>query len=240
MGWFYCWFSTLLREGHSPGTPVFFCPQNQHLQISIRSGRHGHFETSFEELLSASLVNQSQFTKFSYYTRQFHTRVSPGYSTHARLTNPVWTLLACEQALLIWASEASLARTRERGAPRDFAARSRVLARLVSLAQIGELARRLELSASLQNPFRLRGLWLLVLQFSISSVLRGLVILFSKRYCFDSLSNRKPGGTKPILGNPGILVKKLQKLCGQLSFVKVNSTQRTPRFGVNLIKHLLV
>ena len=42
----------------------------------------------------------------------------------------------------IWAS---LARTRERGAsePRGFAARSRVLARLASLAQIGELARRL-------------------------------------------------------------------------------------------------
>ena len=49
----------------------------------------------------------------------------------------------------IWASEASLARTCERGAellssaPRGFAARSRVLARLVSLAEIGELARRL-------------------------------------------------------------------------------------------------
>ena len=53
----------------------------------------------------------------------------------------------------IWATEVSLARTRERGAeerralpssaPRGFAARSRVLARLVSLAQIGELARRL-------------------------------------------------------------------------------------------------
>ena len=46
--------------------------------------------------------------------------------------------IACEQALLFLASEASLARTRERGA-----ARSRVLARLVSLAQIRELARRL-------------------------------------------------------------------------------------------------
>ena len=44
----------------------------------------------------------------------------------------------------ISASEASLARTRERGsAPRGFAARSRVLARPVSLAQTGELARRL-------------------------------------------------------------------------------------------------
>ena len=42
----------------------------------------------------------------------------------------------------IWVSEVSLARTRERGAPRGFAARSRVLARLASLAQIGELARR--------------------------------------------------------------------------------------------------
>ena len=41
----------------------------------------------------------------------------------------------------IWASEANLARTRERGA--DLAASP--LARLVSLAQIGELARRLEL-----------------------------------------------------------------------------------------------
>ena len=40
----------------------------------------------------------------------------------------------------IWASEVSLARTRERGA-----ARSRVLERLASLAQIGELARRLNL-----------------------------------------------------------------------------------------------
>ena len=40
----------------------------------------------------------------------------------------------------IWASEASLARTRERA--RGLAARSRVLARLVSLAQIGVLARK--------------------------------------------------------------------------------------------------
>ena len=48
----------------------------------------------------------------------------------------------------IWATEASLARTRDRGAfysaPRGLAARSRVLARLVSLAQIGELVCRLE------------------------------------------------------------------------------------------------
>ena len=48
--------------------------------------------------------------------------------------------VACEQALLF--GQASLARTLS-SAPRGFAARSRVLARLASLAQIGELARRL-------------------------------------------------------------------------------------------------
>ena len=56
--------------------------------------------------------------------------------------------LSLRASSLIWASEASLARTRERGAfysaPRGFAARSRVLGRLVSLAQIGELPRRRE------------------------------------------------------------------------------------------------
>ena len=51
--------------------------------------------------------------------------------------------LACERALLF--GRASLARTREQGAPvpRGFAALSRVLARLALLAQIGKLARRL-------------------------------------------------------------------------------------------------
>ena len=43
----------------------------------------------------------------------------------------------------ISASETSLARTRERGVKPRRASRSRVLARLTSLAQIGELARRL-------------------------------------------------------------------------------------------------
>ena len=52
--------------------------------------------------------------------------------------------LAYEQALLFGlGSEVSLARP---PAPRGFAARSRVLARLASLAQIGELARRLYFS----------------------------------------------------------------------------------------------
>ena len=61
---------------------------------------------------------------------------------NSRKTLPTFSLRTSSP---IWASEASLARTSERGAedPRGFAARSRVLARLVSLAQIGELARRL-------------------------------------------------------------------------------------------------
>ena len=42
----------------------------------------------------------------------------------------------------VWASEASLARTREPASERAVP-RSRVLARLTSFAQIGELARRL-------------------------------------------------------------------------------------------------
>ena len=45
-------------------------------------------------------------------------------------------------------------RARGNSAPRGFPARSRVLARLASLAQIGELARRLILLH--QTPFQLR------------------------------------------------------------------------------------
>ena len=59
--------------------------------------------------------------------------------TQASLEFPLLLGVACEQALLV-----SLERTRERGAEGlSSAARSRVLARLASLAQIGELARRL-------------------------------------------------------------------------------------------------
>ena len=50
---------------------------------------------------------------------------------------PVSDHLACEQALLFGQAKQ---------APRGFAARSRVLARLVSLAQIGELAGRLAIT----------------------------------------------------------------------------------------------
>ena len=59
---FCCWFSPLLRE-------VFlrvhrFSPllKNQHFQIPIRSGTHGHVSTSSYELLRAPWVNKLQFT----------------------------------------------------------------------------------------------------------------------------------------------------------------------------------
>ena len=60
VGWVCCWFSPLLRE-------VFlrvlrFSPllKNQHFQIPIRSGTHGHVSTSSYELLSAPWVNKLQ------------------------------------------------------------------------------------------------------------------------------------------------------------------------------------
>ena len=64
----------------------------------------------------------------------------------------IWTKSSPRASSPIWASETSLARTRERAAkPRgaeerslSSAPRSHVLARLASLAQIGELARRLD------------------------------------------------------------------------------------------------
>ena len=54
------------------------------------------------------------------------------------------SVVACEQALLFGqAKRASRERASEGPPTRDFAARSRVLARIVSLAQIGEVARRI-------------------------------------------------------------------------------------------------
>jgi len=65
VGWVCCWFSPLLRE-------VFlrvlrFSPplKNQHFQIPIRSGTHGHVSTSSYELLSDPWVNKLQFTIFT-------------------------------------------------------------------------------------------------------------------------------------------------------------------------------
>ena len=62
VGWVCCWFSPLHQE-------VFlrvlrFSPllKNQHFQIPIRSGTHGHVSTSSYELLSAPWVNKLQIT----------------------------------------------------------------------------------------------------------------------------------------------------------------------------------
>ena len=62
VGWVCCWFSPLLQE-------VFlwvlrFSPllENQHFQLPIRSGTHGHVSASSYDLLSAPWVNKLQFT----------------------------------------------------------------------------------------------------------------------------------------------------------------------------------
>ena len=61
--------------------------------------------------------------------------------------------IACEQALLFGQAKRVSRERASEGPRKGFAARSRVLARLVSLAQIGELARRLfaHLNFQLQN-----------------------------------------------------------------------------------------
>ena len=51
---------SLAPRGFSPGTPVFPLLKNQHFQIPIRSGTHGHVSTSSYEFLRASWVNKLQ------------------------------------------------------------------------------------------------------------------------------------------------------------------------------------
>ena len=62
MGWVCCWFSPLLRDLFL--RVLRFTPllKNQHFQIPIRSGTHGHVSTSSYELLSAPWVNKLQYS----------------------------------------------------------------------------------------------------------------------------------------------------------------------------------
>ena len=73
VGWVCCWLSPLLRE-------VFlrvlrFSPflKNQHFQIPIRSGTHGHVSTSSYELLSDPWVSKLQFTIYNFFLQGFAT-----------------------------------------------------------------------------------------------------------------------------------------------------------------------
>ena len=52
-------FLSLAPRGLSPDTPVL----NQHFQILIRSGTHGHVSPSSYELLTAPWVNKLQYRK---------------------------------------------------------------------------------------------------------------------------------------------------------------------------------
>ena len=67
---------SLAPRGFSPGTPVFPSPQNQHFQILIRSGTHGHVSTSSYELLSVPWVNKLQLQKKYYQKRHRGQRIA--------------------------------------------------------------------------------------------------------------------------------------------------------------------
>ena len=56
--WVSCWFSTLLREVFLRVLQFSARLKNQHFQIPIRSGMHGHFWTSSCEILGALWVNK--------------------------------------------------------------------------------------------------------------------------------------------------------------------------------------
>ena len=56
VGWACCWFSPLFRGVFLRELQFFPLLKNQHFQIPIRSGAHGHVSTSCHELLSAPWV----------------------------------------------------------------------------------------------------------------------------------------------------------------------------------------
>ena len=94
VGWVCCWFSPLLRE-------VFlrvlrFSPllKNQHFQIPIRSGKHGHVSTSSYELLSAPWVKK--FTKFFNLQRSTLRKLNRRW--RATVTPERWSLLHMSRA----------------------------------------------------------------------------------------------------------------------------------------------
>ena len=62
VGWVCCWFSPLLREVFLRVLRFFPLLKNQHFEIPIRSGTHGHVSTSSYELFSDPWVNKLQFT----------------------------------------------------------------------------------------------------------------------------------------------------------------------------------
>ena len=67
VGWVCCWLSPLFREVFLRALRFSPLLKNQHFQIPIRSGTHGHISTSSHELLSALWVNKLQFTIYNFY-----------------------------------------------------------------------------------------------------------------------------------------------------------------------------
>ena len=81
--------------------------------------------------------------RFDFIKRARLVDVTPIFMLSRRHFRRTQEILACEQALLFGQAKRASGERASEG-PRGFAVRSRVLARLVSLAQIGELARRLK------------------------------------------------------------------------------------------------
>ena len=69
--WVCCWFSSLLREVFLLLLQFSLLLKNQHFQIPIRSGTHGHVSASSYELLSAPWVNKCTILQFKITTFSF-------------------------------------------------------------------------------------------------------------------------------------------------------------------------
>ena len=76
VGWVCCRFSPLLREVFLHVLQFSALLKNQHFQIPIRSGTHGHVSTSSYELLSAPWVSKLQFTKIQITNLQYSLKQS--------------------------------------------------------------------------------------------------------------------------------------------------------------------
>ena len=71
----------------------FIHARDQHFQIPIRSGTHGHVSTSSYELLSAPWVNKLQFTIFNFFTKNYF-QIPIRSGTHGHVSTSSYELLS--------------------------------------------------------------------------------------------------------------------------------------------------
>ena len=155
LGWcllHYFWLQAGLRfkAGHRDTKSLaictdYFCPCNKKKENLVNSGlRIGYFRVGPSLCFKTRLSEKRLIWKWSFYSQKVLHLASFWKWEILELGNGLFGY-SLRASSPIWASEANLAKTREGGAsaPHGFAARLRVLARPVSLAQTGELARRL-------------------------------------------------------------------------------------------------